>query len=216
MKEKNKAAKKDRRTFLYKLTFPLTAWIVYPFFLLKVVKGKNNIPKEGACIAAGNHIHFADPVLLYYAQKRQLRYMAKVELFKNPVLRWLCKSYGAFPVQRGAADVESIGNALKILEEGKVLGIFPEGTRSKDGSVGRGKSGTVMLAHKAGVPIYPFAVYSKRRPLKLFCKYTIAYGDPVTVEELGVTTGASGEYREATKKLMEIIAQLQDECREAR
>ena len=80
-----------------------------------------------------------------------------------------------------------------------------------------GKAGAVFIAHRAGAPIIPFAVYTKRKnKLRLFCKYTAIFGDPITVEELGVVTGSSSEYRHATRKLMQIIKDLQDECAAAR
>lgn len=207
---------KDRRSFFYMLTLPIAGPLVYGLFGLKVIKGKNNIPADGAAIAAGNHIHFADPVFLYFAQKRQLRYMAKAELFKNKFLGWVCGSYGAFPVERGSADTESLSTAQQVLEDGKVLGIFPEGTRSKNGRVGRGKTGVMHIAYQSGAPIYPFAVFAKKSPLKLGSKYTIAYGEPVTAAELGVVNGTPREYRDATRKLMSIITELFNDCREYR
>jgi len=216
MGNKNKKAKKDSKTWLYRLTMPIAGPLVYTIYGLRIIKGKKNLPKEGAAIAAGNHIHFSDPVFLYFAQKRQIRYMAKAELFKNKFLGWVCGNYGAFPVERGSADTESLSTAEQMLVDGKILGIFPEGTRSKDGKVGRGKAGVLLIAHQSGVPIYPFAVFSKKSALRIGSKYTIAFGDPVTAEELGVVTGSPREYREATRKLMNIITELQNDCREYR
>ena len=207
------AKKKDKRTFLYVFAYFLTWWIVYPIFGLKVIKGKNNIPEEGGFIAAGNHRHLIDPVMLSYSQRRQIHFMAKAELFKNPIMKRLCKWYGAFPVNRGTADSDSLDTSLKLLEEGKVMGIFPEGTRSRTGEIGRGKTGVAMLAYKSGKPIYPFAVYTRRSPKKLFCRYRIAFGDPVTAQDLGILEGTAKEYREATRRLMSIISGLYEECR---
>lgn len=215
-KEKKVKPKKDRRSFFYMLTRPIAGPLVYTLFGLRIIKGKHNMPKQGACIAAGNHIHFADPVFLYFAQKRQLRFMAKAELFKKPFTRWLCSNYGAFPVERGAGDSASMATSVQILKEGKVLGIFPEGTRSKDGKVARGKSGTIHLAYTTGAPIYPFAVFAVKGALKVGSKYTVAYGEPVTAAELGVINGTPKEFRDGTRKLMRIIASLQDDCREYR
>lgn len=204
---------KDKRSFFYVLAYPLTWWLVYPVFGLKVIKGKNNIPQEGGCIAAGNHIHLLDPLMVSYAQRRQVRYMAKAELFSNPFLKKICEWYGAFPVLRGTADGDSLGRALEILDEGRVLGIFPEGTRSRTGEVGRGKTGVALLAYKSQKPIYPFAVYTACSPKKLFCRYRVAFGEPVTAQELGIVEGTAKEYREATRRLMEIIRELYEECR---
>ncbi len=209
-------APKEKRTWLYNLTAPIAGGLVYTIYGLKIIKGKNNIPPEGAAIAAGNHISLADPVFLYFSQKRQLRYMAKGELFKNKFLGWVCGNYGAFPVERGTGDTESLNTAEQLLQDGKVMAIFPEGTRSKDGRVGRGKAGVMHIAFRSGVPIYPFAVYARKGALKIGSRYTIAFGEPVTAAELGVLTGSPREYREATRKLMSIITELQNDCREYR
>lgn len=215
--KKNKTAKKEKRTFLHAITIPLTWWFAYGYLNVKVVKGKNTLPQEGAAVVAGNHLNIADPVLVTYAQpKRQVHYMAKAELYDNIVTRLLCRGYGAFPVLRGTSDLEALRHSLNILKEGKVLGIFPEGHRSKTGVIGRGKTGAVMIAYKANAPIYPFAVYSKRKVFTPFCKYTIAFGDPVMPADLGIVEGTASEYRNATRKLMEIITELQNECKEAR
>ncbi len=208
--------KKDKRTFFYNLTVPIAGPLVYTLYGLKVIKGKNNIPADGAAIVAGNHISMADPVFLYFSQKRQIHYMAKAEIFKNKFLGWVVGSYGGFPVERGTGDTDSINNAGQLLCDGKVLGIFPEGTRSKDGKIGRGKAGVMHIAFQSGAPIYPFAVYAKKSALKIGSKYTIAFGDPVTAADLGVVTGSPREYREGTRKLMKIITELHNDCREYR
>lgn len=215
-KDKSTKKKKDDRSFFYKLTAPLAGPIVFPFLRLKIVKGKDCIPDEGAFIAAGNHISNFDPIAKYFSQKRQIRYMAKAELFKIPVVGWAVRSYGAFPVERGSADMSALDKAVEILEDGHVLGIYPEGTRSKNGEIGRFKTGFAYIAHKANVPIYPFAIYSNKKKVRLFGKYSVAFGDPVTPQELGIVEGTAKEYREAANKLQEIVAELRDYCREVR
>lgn len=208
-------AGRKRSGFLYSFVKVLVRTIGVVLFGIKVVKGKNSLPEEGACILAGNHISMVDPVFLSAGQKRQVIYMAKAELFKNRLLGFLFRCYGSFPVERGSADMSSVNHALSLLDEGNVLGVFPEGTRSKTGEMGTGKSGTVMIAYRSGVPIYPFAVYC-RKGLHLFCKYTIAFGEPVTAEQLGIVEGKNSEYRTATRALMKIIADLRSECIESR
>ncbi len=203
---------KDKQTGLYKAAGWLTGWLVYGLFGLRIISGKNNLLSEGGAIVASNHINLADPVFLRFSQKRPIRWMAKAELFKKQPTKFLCTSYGAFPVERGTADGDALNAAEQTLQDGRVLGIFPEGTRSKDGSIGKGKSGTVYLAYHTQKPIYPVAVYCKRKPLTPFCGYTIAFGDPVTVEELGVVEGTSKEFRAATRKLMAILEELREKC----
>lgn len=216
MNSSNKKTGKEKRTWLYDWTVPIAGPLVYPLFGLKVIKGKNNIPADGAAIVAGNHISMADPVFLYFSQKRQIHYMAKAELFKNKFLGWVVGGYGGFPVERGAGDTDSLNTAEQLLQNGRVLGIFPEGTRSKDGRVGRGKAGVLHIAFQSGAPIYPFAVFSRKSALSIGSKYTVAFGDPVTAADLGVVNGTPKEYRDGTRKLMSIITELQNDCREYR
>ena len=215
-KRKKEKKKRDRRPFLYRFAAVVTRIIACPLFWNRYLS-KNVIPKEGAFVAAGNHISLCDPVFLTLANRRPIRYMAKQELFRKRITRFFCKSFGAFPVNRGGADIRSVNQAVEWLKTGKVFGIFVEGHRQKTIEVKNGKAGAVFIAHRAGAPIVPFAVYTKRQnKLRLFCKYTAIFGDPITVEELGVVTGSSSEYRKATRKLMRIIIDLQDECAAAR
>ena len=216
MGRNNGKQKNEKRTWLYDWTVPIAGPLVYIPYGLKVIKGKNNLPANGAAIVAGNHISLADPVFLYFAQKRQIHYMAKAELFRNKFLGWVVGGYGGFPVERGSGDTDSLNTAAQLLENGRILGIFPEGTRSKDGRVGRGKAGVLHIAFQSGAPIYPFAVFSKKSALKIGSKYTIAFGDPVTAADLGVINGTLKEYRDGTRRLMKIITDLQNDCREYR
>lgn len=209
----------NRKTsfFLYKLAKPLTALIAFPFFSFRIIGEKPSLPADGAAILAGNHIHAADPVLVSYPIKRTVRFMGKSELFSKPFLRWVCTSFGAFPVVRGsAAAADAMRTSLNILQDGGILGIFPEGTRSRTGAIGEGKAGVSILAYRSQAPIYPFAVYAKRKPLSLFCQYTIAFGEPVTAADLGIINGTSHEYRDGAARLMQIISDLHAKCREAR
>ena len=152
------AVRRERRTFLYSITGVLTAWLVYPLFNLRIIKGKDSLPETGGAIVASNHIHLADPVFLYYSQKRQIRFMAKAELFDNFVTRALCKGYDAFPVRRGAHDTAALDKAAEVLRNGEILGIFPEGTRSRDGKPGKAKQGVARIAKEAKADILPVAI----------------------------------------------------------
>lgn len=204
--------KKDRRPFIYRLAALVTRIIGCPLFLIKSLN-KNAIPKEGAFIAAGNHISFFDPIFMTVANRRPIRYMAKQELFENKIIGFICKHFGAFPVNRGGADVDSINKAIDWLKTGKVFGIFVEGHRYDTVEIKNGKAGAVLIAHKANVPIIPYALCTEKgNKVKFFCKYTTIFGKPVTVGELGVETGSSMEYRRATRNLMQIIKDLQEEA----
>ena len=140
------------------------------------ITGKENIPTEGACIFAANHIHALDPAVIVLTNKRPVRYMAKEELYKNPVLRWLAKIFGIFPVKRNGKDIEAIKTSLKILKNGEVLGIFPEGTRNGLAKGKKVRTGTVLIALKAKVPIIPIGISGTFKP---FSKVTVNYGKPI-------------------------------------
>jgi len=166
--------------FLRYIFFPLTGTKLY---------GCENIPKECGCIVYGNHISNWDPFLMHYAcLPRVPRLMAKVELFKIPVLRAAVKALKAFPVDRGHADTAAIRSACDTLKEGEILGIYPEGTRSKTGELGEFKQGTAMIASRADVPMVPMYVCGK---YKLFGKTVAIVGEPFTMadimEEKGLT-----------------------------
>jgi 1-acyl-sn-glycerol-3-phosphate acyltransferase len=118
-----------------------------------------NIPKTGGAVIASNHISVLDPPVLGVALPRQVHFMAKQELFANPVFAWVIKKLNAFPVHRGAADRVAIRKALSLLEQQKLVGIFPEGTRSKTGVLGAAEPGVALIAAKAGAPIIPTAIF---------------------------------------------------------
>jgi len=150
------------------------------------VSGVDNIPVSGGVIIAPNHISNLDPPVIGCAlpDNRRIRFMAKIELFKNPVVRWVVTALGAFPVRRGMADRTAIRNALALLEEGGTVGIFPEGTRSKTGVLGRAEPGLGMIAVKAGVPVVPCAVTGTNKLFRgghILPRFTVRFGAPVIV-----------------------------------
>ncbi len=184
------------------LRFPLFLYFRYKFI------NKNNIPKEGRYIIASNHISGPDCIFVGLGQKRYIRFMAKAELFEKPFLNWFFTKMGAFPVNRGKGDTSAINNAKQYISEGDVLGIFIEGTRSKTGEFLKPKSGAVMLAHQMDCKIIPCAISCKGLKSSFWRRKYVHFGDPVTVEELGVTKASPREYRDASRKLMDIIADI--------
>jgi 1-acyl-sn-glycerol-3-phosphate acyltransferase len=144
-------------SWFYILTRYICRLYLYIFCGWKVY-GLDNIPKVGGAIVASNHVSNLDPVVMGCAMPRKVCYLAKEELFINPISRWVCTQLGAFPVKRGAGDRGAIRESLKILDSGALFGIFPEGSRSKDGKLGEGKPGLAMIALKAKVPIIPVAL----------------------------------------------------------
>ena len=155
--------------------------VIFPaFFRLLGAKdfGAENMPQEGGVIVAANHMSNWDPPFLASFLQRPGSYMAKQELFEIPifgtVIRWLF----AFPVRRGAADRSAVKAAVKELRAGRCVGIFPEGTRSKDGEVHKFGAGVALLAAMSGAPVVPAAIMGtdKMKCLK------VAYGEPLRFE----------------------------------
>ncbi|MDO4419325.1 MAG: lysophospholipid acyltransferase family protein [Ruminococcus sp.] len=182
----------------------------FPLFLIFRYKhiNKNNIPKEGRYIIASNHISGPDCIFVGLGQKRYIRFMAKAELFENKFLNWFFTKMGAFAVNRGKGDTGAINNAKEMIENGETLGIFIEGTRSKTGEFLKPKSGAVMLAHQMNCKIIPCAISCKGLKPSFWRRKYVHFGEPVTVEELGITKASPREYRDASRKLMDIIAEL--------
>lgn len=144
--------------------------------------GKKNIPKKTAVIYASNHRSNADPPIVGAGARGKLAFMAKEELFRNPAFSLLIRSLGAFPVSRGKGDTAVIDRAVERLESKRSLIIFPEGTRSKDGKVGRGHGGAAVIAAKTGCPIIPVGVVYGEK-LRFRTKVRVIYGEPIDPAE---------------------------------
>ncbi len=126
------------------------------------VEGLENFPSEGPVIVVANHVSYWDPVLIGSALPRQVFFMAKKELFSIPVLGLSLKSWGVFPVDRSRPDRGAIKRALDLLKQGQVVAVFPEGTRSKNGSLLPFSTGAAYFATRTGVPVCPVAVITVR------------------------------------------------------
>lgn len=171
------------------------------------VSGVENIPAGGVIIAA-NHLSLWDPPVIGTAIPRRVHFMAKEELFANPVFGRIISNLGAFPVKRGAADRTAIRAALTILGQGSILVIFPEGTRSKNGQLGNPEPGLALLALKAGVPIVPAAITGTNNVLRngsLLPKFQIAFGKPLVFSR---DSGGKTDMEEISSQVMAEIQQL--------
>jgi 1-acyl-sn-glycerol-3-phosphate acyltransferase len=123
-----------------------------------------NVPDHGPLIIACNHINFMEvPLMFTHLQPRKVTAFAKSETWDNPLLGYLFDLWGAIPIQRGQADTKAFRMGLKVLAEGKMLGITPEGTRSGNGQMRRGLPGIVMMAHQSNVPILPMVYYGSEK-----------------------------------------------------
>jgi len=181
--------------FIYRVLFRIKA------------TGTENIPAEGAVIIASNHISLLDPPAVGVLIERKVHFMAKEELFKIPLLGPLIKSFGAYPVKRGGVSIDAIKSSINILKSGKVMGIFPEGTRQKtddpNASLGA-KKGTAMIALRSKAVVVPVAIVGN---YKLFRRTLIVYGKPVDIESVTASEGQD-IYEAVTGEIMNQIHKL--------
>lgn len=122
------------------------------------IEGLENFPRDGAVIVAANHVTSFDVFPMQISLPRPIFYMAKSNLFKNPVMDVALRNVGAFPVKRGVKDAWALNHARKVLDHAQTLGMFPEGTRSRGEGLGLAKTGTARLAIEANVPVLPMAI----------------------------------------------------------
>lgn len=175
----------------------MTMWYRFVWFFLQplvrlyfrlTVEGKENMPKTGPVLLASNHCSHLDPPLIALSVFRRLTFLAKEELFSVPVLGSLILSFGAHPVARRQGDVKAIRTALRLLKEGDVLLIFPEGTRSEDGHLQIFENGLAWLSLRAGVPVVPmhitgtYEAYPKGARFPRPAKVHVRLGAPIYPE----------------------------------
>jgi len=158
---------------IIKIIATILARILYRFN----VTGLHHIPKDGAFLLCANHIHSFDPVMMAVFSKRQPRFMAKKELFRNAILGAFFRALGAFPVDRGGADMQAFRHSMNVLKNGHCLLIFAQGTRMKEFE--NAKGGVALFALKSGAPIVPVGINGSYR---LFSKINIHVGQPISME----------------------------------
>lgn len=153
------------RLWLWRLLFPPVRTIVMALVHVRV-EGRENLPGSGPYIIVSNHINWKDPPLISIALDLSVRYMAKIQAFRYPLLGYFMRATGAFPVRRGEGDRRALVMALRVLEGGQILGFFPEGHRSESGALLRGKPGVGFLASRVpDVPLVPIAMIGTKQPL---------------------------------------------------
>lgn len=179
------------------------------FFRFRTM-GQHNIPVSGGAIIAANHQSYLDPCLLAIGLTRPINFMARRELFEaNRLFGWLISSVNAFPVTLGKFDSSAIREAIKRLKQGRLLMVFPEGTRSFDGSIMKLKSGLYLLAQRSGVPIIPtvingaFECWSRNDALPIkFGEIRVKHGKPLYIKDFASS-------KELTQRLQQELIALQ-------
>lgn len=162
----------------YKLVRVLARPIMFLLLRYKLIN-KNNLPAEGKVLICSNHLSAIDPICIGIGQKRPVGFIAKKELFKNKFLAWFFTKLGAIPIDRDNPEMVSMKAFMRKLKDGKVMGIFIEGTRSKSGEFLEPKEGAALFALQTDSPVLPVCItdIGKRR--------YIHYGNLITTDELG-------------------------------
>ena len=191
------------------LTYPLR------FLCNMKVRGTENepTPEQGAYLVIANHRTWADPIYLCCVLKHQQpHFMAKKELFKIPLLNLLIRALGAYPVNRGGADVGAIKRTIEMLKAGVSVGMFPQGHRYNgvDPRKTSIKTGAAMIALKAGVPVLPVFIKVKNNKHFFLCRKEVIVGKPITAEEMNYNPEAPGEYQRVADYLFERVCELGD------
>lgn len=178
------------------------------------VEGTANIPAAGPCILAANHASYLDPIVLAMACPRPVRYLMSREFYEARAIHWICRATGAIPVENDPRDLGSLRRAFQALGGGAVVGIFPEGGRSGDGSLRPARPGAALLALRAGVPLLPagisgaFAAFSRHHRLPRRRPITVRIGPPLAFPAGWGGRAAKQHLDEATAMLMERIRAL--------
>ena len=170
---------------IYQLVSNFFVFPIFKFLFKGQLIGRENIPQKDSFIMVSNHGSLLDPPLLGHALGRNISFMAKAELFKIPLLGFIIKACGAYPVKRGIADKNTIKTACNKLSDNNCIGIFIDGTRQKNGRVNKPKQGAALLAFKNQKLLLPVAIVNSHRLIKFkfcipfFSKIVIKVGKPV-------------------------------------
>ena len=170
------------------------------------VEGLEHVPRRGAFMLCSNHISWMDPPLLGAVSPRHLAFMTKAEVFASPVVAMILRTVGAFPVRRHSADRPAMRYAMGLLQRGQAICLFPEGTRSRDGRLGRAEPGAALIAARTGAPIVPVAICGTYRRGHLVIRFGAA--EPLLTPGEDRPGGADLQ-RLAQERIMGRIADLQ-------
>ncbi len=186
-----------------------------------IVEGRDNVPRHGAVIVASNHLSFIDSVVIPIVAPRPVVFLAKQEYWtgrgvKGALTRGWFTAIGSIPIERGThrAAQSALDAALQILQDGQAFGIYPEGTRSRDGRLYRGKTGVGWLALTAQVPVVPVALIDtdKIQPvgarLPRLRRITVRFGAPLSFAPPSTGTNPAQARRQVTDQIMTAIAAL--------
>ncbi len=188
------------------------------------VKGSKNVPNAGGAILASNHLSFSDSIFLPLKVKRPVTFLAKSDYFtgkgvKGALIRWFFKATGQLPIDRsgGKASEDSLNTGLGVLERGLLLGIYPEGTRSPDAKLYRGRTGIARMVLEAKVPVIPVAMIDTEKVQPIGSKYPkirrvgVVIGEPMDFTRFAGMEGERAVLRAVTDLIVYNIMQLSNQ-----
>jgi len=188
------------------------------------VKGSRNVPNSGGAILASNHLSFSDSIFLPLKVRRPVTFLAKSDYFngkgvKGALIRWFFKATGQLPIDRsgGKASEDSLNTGLGVLERGLLLGIYPEGTRSPDAKLYRGRTGIARMVLEAKVPVVPVAMIDTEKVQPIGSKYPkirrvgVVIGEPMDFSRFAGMEGERAVLRAVTDLIVYNIMQLSNQ-----
>ena len=197
---------------LYWIILPIVWVLIHILWRIEVV-GLDKVPRDRAIVLAHNHISDLDPVFVLgmILDFSRYRILAKKELFKNPFIGWFLGCLGAVPIDRGKGDTETIDRVIAECKQGTKVLVFPEGTRSKDGRLGKLKSGAFVIAAKAGADILPCRIIydTPDARMHLFCRIRICFGELIPAGE-AKPDDPRHEVRQLRALRTQVTAQLEE------
>lgn len=194
---------------LYSIAKAIMTPVVRLLFSVRC-RGRKNIPESGAVIIASNHVSALDMFFIMTFFKRKIRFLAKSELFRTPILNFFFRSAGAIPINRAFVGAEPIKEALEALSKNEVIGIFPQGTRCRgvDPKSTRPKNGVGMLSYRSGACVLPVYIGAKDMKPRIFRRTDVIFGKPIDAGSLDFSEGGSDEYRRASEYIFDEICAL--------
>jgi len=191
----------------YRLVW-LSAYVIFKIFFALTINGRENIPRKQGAVLVSNHLSYLDPIVLGLTTPRKINYMAKEELFKNFLFRWVITKLGAFPVKRGRVDRLAYQKVLDLVKRDEIIAVFPEGTRGRGEEIGTLQKGAVKLIFKTNLPVIPIIIKGTekalprgRKMIKL-SKIKVYVGNPLKINKESIF------YEKLTQKMNDLFKEF--------
>ncbi len=200
---------------VYKVSQLIVRAFVAVYFRLKV-EGLEHVPREGAYLVVANHTSFLDPMFICSVVPRVIHYITYAFFYYHRAIHWYCKRVFCIPIKKEGNDIATFKQTLRLLKQGELVGIFPEGARSQTGKLSRAQPGVALIALKAGVPILPVGIQGAYEAFPVGSRFpkpspvTLTFGKPFSLDDfLNHDQKPTGEVQmRAAERIMEKIAGL--------